>query len=81
MLGCCASYFRISWPLHAELLAAIIAIEMAHPRGWLHLWLECDSQLVVLAFSNTDLVPWKLRNRWKNCLDLSSSMFFRVSYF
>jgi hypothetical protein len=27
----------------------IIAIEQAHTRGWMHLWIESDSQLAILA--------------------------------
>ncbi|KAF1883273.1 hypothetical protein Lal_00030379 [Lupinus albus] len=30
---------------------AILAIEIAHKRGWKKLWLECDSLLVVNCFN------------------------------
>lgn len=33
--------------LNAELCAAMLAIELAHRKGWQNLWLECDSQLVI----------------------------------
>lgn len=39
---------------------------------------ECDSSLVVQAFSKHSLVPWSLRNGWLNCLNLVSKMNFRV---
>jgi len=35
---------------------------------------------VVLAFKSQGLVPWKLRNRWKNCLLVISQMNFLVSH-
>lgn len=34
-----------------------------------NLWLECDSILVVHTFQNLNLVPYKLRNRWINCIE------------
>lgn len=43
ILGCFSSYFGISIALHTELNAAVIAIEIAYQKGWLKLWLECDS--------------------------------------
>ncbi|MCI43475.1 ribonuclease H protein, partial [Trifolium medium] len=46
------------------------AIEIAQRRGWNHLWLECDSKLITLAFKSRLAIPWKLRNRWNNCLFL-----------
>lgn len=33
-----------------------------------------------LAFSSFNLVPWKIRNRWRNCVHLCQSMNFRVSH-
>lgn len=32
-----------------EIMGAINAIEIAFNNGWNNLWLECDSQLVVMA--------------------------------
>lgn len=79
-LGCFSKYLGLSFALHAELMAAMIAIEAAFERGWIRLWLECDSQLVVQAFSSPSIVPWHLRTRWKNCLEMISKMQFRVSH-
>ncbi|XP_045791513.1 uncharacterized protein LOC123886223 [Trifolium pratense] len=45
-----------------------IAIEIAHNKNWNCLWLESDSKVALLAFSNIEIVPWDLRNRWLNCL-------------
>jgi len=52
----CASAFT------AELFAVIIAIEIAENKLWKDIWLETDSQSVVLAFKNISMVPWSLRN-------------------
>jgi len=72
--------FGISNSLVAELNGAMFAIELAHHRGWNHIWLETDSVLVTLAFKSKKIVPWQLRNRWENCLHLISSMSFFVTH-
>ncbi|MCH95412.1 ribonuclease H [Trifolium medium] len=36
--------------------------------------LGCDSKLVTLAFKSQLVIPWKLRNRWNNCLHLVRSL-------
>ncbi|KEH25972.1 hypothetical protein MTR_6g038610 [Medicago truncatula] len=46
------------------------AIEIASQHNWTQLWLESDSMLVVNAFKNHALVPWKLSNRWYNCIHI-----------
>lgn len=53
---------------HAELSTVIKAIEVAVSRGWLNLWIETDSTLVVMAFNNVALIPCSLRNKWRNCM-------------
>ena len=63
-----------------ELLAAILAIEIAYSKGWQNLWLETDSQLVLLAFQKRSHVSWEIRNRWINCLELIKGMNFFVSH-
>jgi ribonuclease HI len=65
----------------AELCGAMNAIEIAYHKNWLNLWLESDSSLVVAAFKNpSNLVPWPLRNRWKNVQVLVRSLNFIVSH-
>lgn len=49
-------------PFVAEMMAALIAIEIAFDRGWHNLWLETDSQLVLLAFKTKNMIPCTLRN-------------------
>lgn len=64
----------------AELFGAMLAIELAFARGWHNLWLECDSKLLVDAFKSEKGVPWKIRNRWRNCLIMTRQMNFLVSH-
>jgi ribonuclease HI len=69
-----------SYALYAELLGVMNAIEIGHSKGWNNLWIESDSKLVNLAFNSSHIVPWKLRNRWFNCLELAKTMVFRVTH-
>lgn len=64
----------------AEISGAMRAIELAAQYQWRNLWLECDSAMVVNAFSNHNIIPWKLRNRWENCLNQVSKMNFLVTH-
>lgn len=36
--------------------------------------------LVTLAFKLKDIDPWHLKNRWENCIHLTSSMSFFVTH-
>jgi ribonuclease HI len=56
------------------------AIEIAADNGWRNVWLETDSSLVVLAFRKASLVPWKIRNRWNNCMHSITTMNFLISH-
>lgn len=62
ILGCFALNLGISFAFHAEIMGAILTIDIAFKKGWHYIWLECDSSLVVAAFSNPSIVPWCLRN-------------------
>jgi len=62
-LLCFAENTSLQNAYHAELMGAMRAIELASSSNWNYLWLECDSALVVNAFKNKYLIPWKLRNR------------------
>jgi len=53
---------------------------MAANHHWNSLWLESDSALVVNALKIQSLVPWRLRNRWNNCMHIVSIMNFWVSH-
>jgi len=60
----------------SELVAAMIALELATAKGFPNIWLETDSQLVFLAFKSRTMVPWKIRNRWNNCRLIIKNMGF-----
>lgn len=79
-MGCFAANLGSSSALHAELLGAMMAIELAYDKGWHNLWLECDSLLVLSAFHSFGIVPWRLRNRWRNCIHLTKRMSFVFSH-
>ncbi|AES72645.1 hypothetical protein MTR_3g092860 [Medicago truncatula] len=42
--------------------------------------MERVSTLAVQAFKNNYVVPWKLRNRWNNCIIKTRSMNFIASH-
>jgi len=65
---------------YAKLCGAMRAIDIAHQNNWSNLWLELDSALVVNAFKNKYVVPWKLRNRWNNCIIKTRRMNFIASH-
>ncbi|RHN79171.1 putative ribonuclease H-like domain-containing protein [Medicago truncatula] len=48
--------------------------------GYCNVWLESDSQLVILAFKSNSVVPWGLRNRWENCIHITHRMRFCASH-
>lgn len=79
-IGGFAVNLGITTALCSELIAAMLAIEIAHKKGYLSLWLETDSKLVFLAFKSSKIIPWHLQNRWSNCIHLISSMNFHVSH-
>lgn len=79
-LGAFAVHLGKGSALNAELIGAMVAIEVAHLNNWHNLWLETDSKLVYLAFKSSKIVPWSLRNRWDNCLHLLSMFRFNVTH-
>ena len=79
-LGAFAYNLGISNSLVAELNATMFAIELAHHRGWNHIWLESDSMFVTLAFKSKKIVPWQLRNRWENCWSKPNSQSLLIGF-
>ncbi|KAK2401040.1 hypothetical protein QL285_050673 [Trifolium repens] len=61
ILGAFSANIGVATSLYAAICAAIYAIEFAYARGWTNIWLECDSLLSVQAFTNVNVVPWKLK--------------------
>jgi ribonuclease HI len=78
--GCFSQFLGPQNALFAELVVAMTAIEIAHLKGFQNVWLESDSQLVILAFKSIYVVPWNLRNRWYNCKVRLRNMRFFVSH-
>lgn len=79
-IGCVAQNLGNVNAYHGELMAAIIAMEIAQSRNFNHLWLETDSQLVYLALKSSSSIPWCVRNRWHNCLSYIRSINFTFSH-
>ncbi|XP_058755287.1 uncharacterized protein LOC131628464 [Vicia villosa] len=61
-----------------EFMAAVLAIEKARHLNWTELWLETDCALLVKAFSDSSLVPWKIKSRWLTCWAYTLSIDFRI---
>ena len=66
--GCFAEYLGLRTSYQAELCGVTRAIEIAYEKNWHNLWIESDSSLVVQAFKNSSLIPWKIRNQWSNAI-------------
>ncbi|GAU50508.1 hypothetical protein TSUD_234280 [Trifolium subterraneum] len=81
MLYCFAEPLGIVSSYHAELCATMTAIEIAYKMNWHNIWLETYSNLVVLAFTNSNTaVSWCIRNRWHNAMVLYNQMNGMVSH-
>nr|KYP55839.1 hypothetical protein KK1_002064 [Cajanus cajan] len=56
-MGVFSTYIGIQNAFYVEIVAAMVVIETTHARGWLYLWLECNSKLVLHALSNEEIAP------------------------
>ncbi|KAL6133340.1 hypothetical protein ACLB2K_065577 [Fragaria x ananassa] len=63
VLGAFSSNIDILSSVAADVMAIIVAIELAWVRDWKHIWLEVDSSLVLDYLRSPLLVPWNLRVR------------------
>lgn len=79
-LGGFAEGLSIGNSLIAELSGVMRTIEIAKQRGYSRLWIETDSKLAVLAFKSSNLIPWKIRNRWDNCMEYISNIAFLITH-
>ncbi|PRQ38043.1 putative ribonuclease H-like domain, reverse transcriptase zinc-binding domain-containing protein [Rosa chinensis] len=79
-VGAFAARAEVPSAIDAEILAVIEAIQVAWVRRWTHIWLETDSTLVLTYFKNPNLIPWRLRTRWFNCVLRSRQMTFHISH-
>lgn len=79
-VACFAAFYDIQHAIYAELLSVILAVELAHAKGWHHLWIESDSTLVVDILIGNIQPPWSIASRWSICQSLLSSMSWKVSH-
>lgn len=79
-LGAFSHHVPVSSAIDAEVLAVIEAICVARLQGWLSLWIETDSMLVVGYFNKPTSIPWRFTTRWANCLHITSQMNVRISH-
>ncbi|KAL8499339.1 hypothetical protein ACS0TY_022354 [Phlomoides rotata] len=64
-----------------ELATALLAIEIAHDKGWNNLWLESDSTYVVhFLKSDHPEAPWRLMTRWHRVRRLRPHLYVVVSH-
>jgi len=63
-----ASNLGVVSVFEVELLGLVFAMEYTAWFQWHRLWLERDSTSTLLAFKNSSLIPFRLRNRWHNCV-------------
>lgn len=79
-LGVFSTNIGVTTSLYAETFVVIYVFEFAHARGWTNLWLEFDPLLMILGFSNVNLVPLKFKVKWKNCLQIIRNFRSRFSH-
>jgi ribonuclease HI len=75
-LGAFAFNAAVPSAIEAEVLAIIEAVRVAWVKRWTHVWLETDSAIVIKYFNSPNLIPWRLRVNWLNCLHLASQLSF-----
>ncbi|KAM7472576.1 hypothetical protein LguiA_010759 [Lonicera macranthoides] len=65
----------------AEFMVVIIAVKMAHSKGWRKIWFEMDSTITLSNFFNRNYTPpWKLQRRWEACWSMLDDMEVRSSH-
>lgn len=67
-LGAMVQNIGYASSLEAEFCACMLALEKAMELQLTQVWIETDSLLVVKAFHTSTGIPWRLINRWKNCV-------------
>ena len=66
--------------LTAELKACMHAVSATMDNAWTHLWIETYSIMVTKAFCNYNIVPWRLRVEWLDCMLTCSKIHVYVSH-
>lgn len=72
--------WELKTPMWLKLIGVVLTIEIAFKKGWRRLWLQCDSILLVQSFRDIDFVPWRIKNRWCNCIELTKQMYLVVGH-
>lgn len=68
--------------LYTELVAFMIAVEVMVHKGWFPIWFESDSEILVTKVRTRSMdLSWRLRSRWRKCLQLLSDRVYRISHF
>lgn len=79
-VGSLCDFFDVGSSEMAELLAALAATEKARELNWKKLQIETDYLLVVKAFSNSNLVSWKIKSRWLNGRAYTLNIDFMITH-
>lgn len=67
-------------PVLVEFMAAVVAIEKSKAMNWTKLWPDTDCSLVVKAFSDATMTPWKIKTRWLQSWNYTISIDFRITH-
>lgn len=79
--GTSAMLLGIQTALYAEIGGLIQVVEIAQVKGWFLLSLETDSSVLVdKVMIIIGAVPWKLKTRWKKCIDVLYGSAFKISH-
>ncbi|XP_057770760.1 uncharacterized protein LOC130990552 [Salvia miltiorrhiza] len=79
--GCFHYKGGTGFAFEAELLAVIMAIQIAHSRGWFALWVESDSTYIVnLLNTRSNIVPWRFIASWNKILVILQDFNIQISH-
>lgn len=66
--------------ISSKFIGDMVVVEFTSQNNCSHFWLKSDCLLVVQALSHLNLVPWKLKARRLDFINLTHSMHFIVSH-
>lgn len=72
-MGCFATNLGDMSFFEAEITGFILAMEISLQFAQHRSWIEIDSSSVVQAFKKPNIIPFRLSNRWHNCLQLGGN--------
>jgi len=62
-IGVFFAFLEVKYVIFVEFYGVIHAMEEAQKMRLTNVWLECDFDLVCVAFTTKTNVPWMFRNR------------------